>query len=128
MLIASTGITGLAFADNPYETTEGKPLLGTPLIEARGRAAGSPDNAQSTHFFMWNDEGTYLLKAPPAGRRRPRRPHDVGRRPHRARRDVQGEGEGRPRRFSAQRFPPTRAGTGTCRTCRAARCSCRSPR
>jgi len=67
MLIASTGITGLAFADNPYETTEGKPLLGTPLIESRGRAAGSPDNAQSTHFFMWNDEGTYLLKTPPAG-------------------------------------------------------------
>src|SRR4029450_2809884 len=66
-LIAATGITGLAFADNPYETTDGKPLLGTPLIESRGRAAGSPDNAQSTHFFMWNDEGTYLLKTPPAG-------------------------------------------------------------
>jgi hypothetical protein len=63
-LIASTGITGLAFADNPYQTNEGKPLLGTPLIEAAGRAAGSPDNAQSTHFFMWNDEGTYLLKKP----------------------------------------------------------------
>ena len=67
MLIASTGITGLAFVDNPYETNEGKPLLGTPLLEARGRAAGSPDNAQSTYFFMWNDEGTYLLKPPPAG-------------------------------------------------------------
>src|SRR5262245_36911042 len=66
MLIAATGVTGLAFADNPYETTDGKPLLGTPLIEARGRAAGSPDNAQSTHFFMWNDEGTYFLKPPPA--------------------------------------------------------------
>jgi hypothetical protein len=65
MLIAATGITGLAFADNPYETTAGKPLLGTPLIEASGRSAGSPDNAQSTHFFMWNDEGTYLLKTPP---------------------------------------------------------------
>jgi hypothetical protein len=63
-LIAATGITGLAFADNPYETTDGKPLLGTPLIEVTGRAAGSPDNAQSTHFFMWNDEGTYLLKQP----------------------------------------------------------------
>ena len=64
LLIAATGITGLAFADNPYQTTDGQPLLGTPLIEARGRAAGSPDNAQSTHFFMWNDEGTYLLKTP----------------------------------------------------------------
>jgi hypothetical protein len=63
-LIAATGITGLAFADNPYETADGQPLLGTPLMEATGRAAGSPDNAQSTHFFMWNDEGTYLLKRP----------------------------------------------------------------
>ena len=71
MLVASTGITGLAFADNPYETTDGRSLLGTPLIEARGRAAGSPDNAQSTHFFMWNDEGTYLLKAPPASGEHP---------------------------------------------------------
>ena len=64
MLIAATGITGLAFADNPYQTHEGKPLLGTPLIEVRGRSAGSPDNAHSTCFFMWNDEGTYFLKAP----------------------------------------------------------------
>jgi hypothetical protein len=63
-LIAATGITGLAFADNPYETAEGRPLFGTPLLEATGRAAGSPDNAQSTHFFMWNDEGTYLLRRP----------------------------------------------------------------
>ncbi len=64
MLIAATGITGLAFADNPYETEDGKPLLGTPLLEVRGRSAGSPDNAQSTHFFMWNDEGTYFLRPP----------------------------------------------------------------
>lgn len=64
MLIAATGITGLAFADNPYQTESGKPLLGTPLLDVRGRSAGSPDNAQSTHFFMWNDEGTYFLKRP----------------------------------------------------------------
>ena len=64
MLIAATGITGLALADNPYETTDGKPLLGTPLLEVRGRSAGSPDNAHSTHFFMWNDEGTYFLRPP----------------------------------------------------------------
>jgi hypothetical protein len=63
MLIAATGITGLAFADNPYQTADGAPLFGTPLLEVRGRSAGSPDNAQSTVFFMWNDEGTYLLKA-----------------------------------------------------------------
>jgi hypothetical protein len=64
LLIAATGITGLAIADNPYETTDGTPLLGTPCVEITGRAAGSPDNAQSTVFFMWNDEGTYLLRKP----------------------------------------------------------------
>jgi len=64
MLIAATGITGLALADNPYQTERGKPLFGTPLIEVRGRSAGSPDNAQSTRFFMWNDDGTYFLRAP----------------------------------------------------------------
>ena len=64
MLIAATGITGLAYADNPYQTEHGKPLLGTPLLEVRGRSAGSPDNAHSTKFFMWNDEGTYFLKPP----------------------------------------------------------------
>jgi hypothetical protein len=63
-LIAATGVTGLPYWDNPYETADGKPLLGTPCVEGSGRAAGSPDNAQSTVFFMWNDEGTYLLKRP----------------------------------------------------------------
>ena len=63
-LIAATGVTGLPYWDNPYETAGGKPLLGTPCVEGSGRAAGSPDNAQSTVFFMWNDEGTYMLKRP----------------------------------------------------------------
>src|SRR5688500_8519532 len=63
-LIAATGVTGLPYWDNPYETADGKPLLGTPCVEGSGRAAGSPDNAQSTVFFMWNDEATYMLKKP----------------------------------------------------------------
>ena len=63
-LIAATGVTGLPYWDNPYETAGGKPLLGTPCVEGSGRAAGSPDNAQSTVFFMWNDDGTYMLKRP----------------------------------------------------------------
>jgi hypothetical protein len=63
-LIAATGVTGLPYWDNPYETADGKPLLGTPCVEGSGRAAGSPDNAQSTVFFMWNDQGTYMLKRP----------------------------------------------------------------
>ena len=64
LLIAATGVTGLPYWDNPYQTADGKPLLGTPCVEWTGRAAGSPDNAQSTVFFMWNDEGTWMLKTP----------------------------------------------------------------
>ena len=64
LLIAATGLTGLPYWDNPYETADGTPLLGTPCVEGTGRAAGSPDNAQSTVFFMWNDEGTYMLRRP----------------------------------------------------------------
>jgi hypothetical protein len=63
-LIAATGITGLMFADNPYETAEGKPLLGTPCLESSGRAAGSPGNPPRTGVLMWNDEGTYMLRRP----------------------------------------------------------------
>ena len=36
-LISATGVTGLPFADNPYETADGKPLLGTPCLEGMGR-------------------------------------------------------------------------------------------
>lgn len=64
MLIAATGVTGVTMPDMPFETEEGKPLVGTPMLEARGRAASSPDNAQSTHFFLVNDSGTYLLQQP----------------------------------------------------------------
>jgi hypothetical protein len=64
LLIAATGLTGLPYWDNPYETADAKPLLGTPCVEGTGRAAGSPDNAQSTAFFMWNDEGTFLITQP----------------------------------------------------------------
>ena len=38
-------------------------------MEIVGRAASSADNAQGTHFFLINDEGTYFLKRldlPPA--------------------------------------------------------------
>src|SRR5437764_7879232 len=61
LLIASTGITGMTLPDDPTETVDGKPLLGSPMIELAGRSASSPDNAQATHFFLMNDSGTYFL-------------------------------------------------------------------
>lgn len=64
LLIAATGTTGLTMPDMPQETEEGKPLVGSPLLEISGRAASSPDNAQATHFLLINDSGTYLLQKP----------------------------------------------------------------
>jgi hypothetical protein len=64
MLVAATGITGVTMPDGPLQTPDGKPLLGSPLLELFGRTASSPDNAQGTHFFLINDNGTYLLKKP----------------------------------------------------------------
>ena len=46
-LIAATGVTGLPYWDNPYETADGKPLLGTPCVEGTGRAAPKPSPSGS---------------------------------------------------------------------------------
>jgi hypothetical protein len=68
LLIALTGSTGLTMPDRPFEDPrDGKPIMAKPNLTMAGRTAGSPDNAQGTHFFMINDSGTYYLrKLPPA--------------------------------------------------------------
>jgi hypothetical protein len=68
LLIALTGSTGLTMPDRPFEDPrDGKPIMAKPNLTMTGRPAGSPDNAQGTHFFMINDSGTYFLrKLPPA--------------------------------------------------------------
>src|SRR5262249_54437597 len=62
VLIAATGATGLTLPDRPFQSPAGENILGTPNLNMFGRAAGSPDNAQATHFFLINDSGTYFLK------------------------------------------------------------------
>ncbi len=62
VLIAITGTTGVTFPDRPFQDAQGKDILGTPNLNMIGRAAGSTDNAQATHFFLINDAGTYFLK------------------------------------------------------------------
>ena len=73
MLIAATGCTGLTMPDRPFnDPRDGKPIMAKPNLNMAGRTAGSPDNAQGTHFFLINDSGTYFLrKLPPAGRSTP---------------------------------------------------------
>jgi hypothetical protein len=69
VLIAATGTTGVTLPDRPFQDERGAPILGTPNLNMIGRAAGSTDNAQATHFFLINDEGTYYLErleSPPA--------------------------------------------------------------
>ncbi len=67
VLIALTGCTGLTMPDRPFnDPRDGKPIMAKPNVNMAGRTAGSPDNAQGTHFFMINDSGTYFLrKLPP---------------------------------------------------------------
>jgi hypothetical protein len=62
VLISVTGITGIIMPDLPTISERGDKMLGSPMLEAVGRSAGSPDNAQATVFFMLDDDGTYLLR------------------------------------------------------------------
>src|SRR6478752_2427599 len=75
MLIAVTGATGLTMPDRPFEDpATHQPIMAKPNLVMEGRTAGSPDNAQGTHFFMINDSGTYFIrKLPPA----PQEPFDA---------------------------------------------------
>src|SRR4029453_6956922 len=67
LLIAATGCTGLSMPDRPFfDPRNGQPIMAKTNAHMAGRTAGSPDNAQGTHFFMINDSGTYFLrKLPP---------------------------------------------------------------
>src|SRR3954454_18670064 len=68
VLIAMTGCTGLTMPDRPFtDPRNDEPIMSKPNVHMEGRTAGSPDNAQGTHFFLINDTGTYYLrKLPPA--------------------------------------------------------------
>jgi len=62
ILIAVAGRMGkFTLPDRPFEDGHGNRILGSPNIRFLRRAAGSPDNAQNTYFFMMNDSGTYFL-------------------------------------------------------------------
>lgn len=66
VLIAMTGCTGLTMPDRPFaDPRDGKPIMAKPNLNMGGRTAGSPDNAQGTHFFLINDTGTYFLRRLP---------------------------------------------------------------
>jgi hypothetical protein len=66
VLIAVTGHTGLTMPDRPFQDpTSGEAIMAKPNLTMEGRAAGSPDNAQGTHFFMINDSGTYFIRKLP---------------------------------------------------------------
>jgi len=62
VLIASIGITGSVIHDGPFTKPDGAPELGSPFLNVVAYAASSADNCQATHYFMFNDEGTWLIK------------------------------------------------------------------
>jgi hypothetical protein len=66
ILIAATGATGLTMPDRPFADPQtGETIMSKPNLVMEGRTAGSPDNAQGTHFFMINDAGTYFIRRLP---------------------------------------------------------------
>ena len=66
ILIAITGHTGLTMPDRPLQDPNNNEfIMAKPNLSMEGRSAGSPDNAQGTHFFMINDSGTYFLRRLP---------------------------------------------------------------
>ncbi|HUI57708.1 MAG TPA: hypothetical protein VLY04_22175 [Bryobacteraceae bacterium] len=62
ILIVSTGLTGISLHDVPLQHPDGEPVLATTQMAIPARTASSADNAQGTHFFLINDEGTWLLQ------------------------------------------------------------------
>ena len=62
ILIVSTGLAGFSLHDVPLKHADGEPVLATTQMGVPARAASSADNAQATHFFLINDEGTWLLE------------------------------------------------------------------
>ncbi|MGB9457091.1 MAG: hypothetical protein WCB12_13675 [Bryobacteraceae bacterium] len=62
ILIVSTGLAGFSLHDVPLKHPDGEPVLATTQMGIPARAASSADNAQATHFFLINDEGTWLLQ------------------------------------------------------------------
>jgi hypothetical protein len=66
VLISLTGCTGLTMPDRPFtDPRDNQPIMAKPNLNMAGRTAGSPDNAQGTHFIMINDSGTYFLRTLP---------------------------------------------------------------
>lgn len=66
VLIAVTGCTGLTMPDRPFnDPRDDSPIMAKPNLTMAGRTAGSPDNAQGTHFILINDSGTYFLRQLP---------------------------------------------------------------
>ena len=50
--------------DRPFtDPRNHQPIMAKPNLTMAGRSAGSPDNAQSTHFFLINQRQRHLLPA-----------------------------------------------------------------
>lgn len=64
LITCITGITGATTHDGPLTKANGADELGTPFLHVMARTGSSADNCQATHFFMINDDGIFLLKAP----------------------------------------------------------------
>ncbi|WP_372443626.1 hypothetical protein [Streptomyces adelaidensis] len=56
--VAQRGAAPLRAGGGGADPDNGTPIMSKPNLTMAGRTAGSPDNAQDTHFFLVNDSGT----------------------------------------------------------------------
>lgn len=64
LVMSAAGITGITQHDGPFRKKSGRDELGTPFLNIMARSASSADNAQAVSFFLINDDGIFLVKAP----------------------------------------------------------------
>jgi hypothetical protein len=62
LILAGTGISGIALGDLPFMDETGRTLCGNTLLQLTGRVYASACGAHGTELFYTNDNGVYMVQ------------------------------------------------------------------
>jgi len=62
LILAGTGVSGIALSDLPFITPTGETLCGNTLLQFTGRVYASACGAHGTELFYTNDTGVYVVQ------------------------------------------------------------------
>jgi hypothetical protein len=62
LILAGTGISGIALGDLPFIDNAGKTLCGNTMLQFTGRVYASACSAHGTELFYTNDSGVYMVQ------------------------------------------------------------------